>query len=353
MPLSQNTIQSYLLALLAIDSPTGRTQRAAAWVAAQLEDLGLMVETTRRGAVKAVLPATEPSGAPALAMAAHLDTLGAMVIGHWPSGRALMTPLGSLSARMVEGARVRLETRAGKLVPGTVMPSKASGHRFGAEVESQPVSWDNLELRLDLACDWQADAEALRQVAQVGDYVFFDPQPELSDDGLIKARFIDNQAGAAILLALAQALTGDPQPRSRDLHLLFSVTEEIGTGGAHLLTDDISELIAVDIAVNAPGQSSSAMGATLVHKDRGGPYDFDLTSALTALCEQLELEHSHDVFRHYFSDTQPATAAGYDCRMALVCYACEATHGHERSHFASMQAVAQLLLAAAKAPTLG
>lgn len=347
MALDQETIKAHLLDLLAIDSPTGRTQRAAAWIVDQFDKLGVKAETTRRGAVRAVLPATKPSGAPALAMAAHLDTLGAMVIGHWPNGRAVMTPLGSLSARMVEGARVRLERRNGDLVPGTVLPTKASGHRFGLDVEKQPVSWDNLELRLDVMEDWHGDESGLKEVAQIGDYVFFDPEPELTADGIIKARFIDNQAGAAILLALAETLLADNAPRARDLHLVFSVTEEIGTGGAHLLTPEVSDLIAVDIAVNAPGQNSSAMGATLVHKDKGGPYDFDLTRRLTRLCEQGEIEHRHDVFRHYFSDTQPATAAGYDCRMALVCYACEATHGHERSHLASMQAVAEVLHAAA------
>ncbi len=352
MALDQETIKNHLLNLLAIDSPTGRTQRAATWIVEQFERLGIAVETTRRGAVRAVLPATNPQGRPALAMAAHLDTLGAMVIGHWPNGRALMTPLGSLSARMVEGARVRLETRGGALVAGTVLPIKASGHRFGLEVEQQPVSWDNLELRLDITADWQGDTQAVRETAQVGDYVFFDTEPSLTADGLIKARFIDNQAGAAILLALAETLIANETPRERDLHLLFSVTEEIGTGGAHLLLPEIGDLIAVDIAVNAPGQNSSAMGATLVHKDKGGPYDFDLTRRLTGLCEQANIEHRHDVFRHYFSDTQPATAAGFDCRMALVCYACEATHGHERSHFASMEAVAKLLHAAALQPQL-
>lgn len=354
MNLSQDRIQSLLLELLQIDSPTGRCQAKAQWVAAQLRGLGVATEVTRRGAVRAVLPATAGSKtAEPLAMAAHLDTLGAMVTGHHANGRARMMPLGGLSARVVEGARVRLEQRDGHLIAGTVMPLKASGHRFGAELEQQAVSWDNLELRLDIMADWQGDAAAVKQAARIGDYVFFDPEPQCSDDGLIKARFIDNQAGTAILLALAELLVGDPEPRARDLHLLFSVSEEVGSGGAHLLAPDVSELIAVDIAVNAPDQGSSAMGVTLVHKDKGGPYDFALTRALAALAEAEALTMSDDVFRFYFSDTQPATLAGNDCRMALVCYACEATHGHERSHIASILETGKLLLAAAKAPRLG
>ena len=352
MGLSQDRLQTLLLALLAIDSPTGRSQAKAAWVAAHLRGLGLATQMTRRGAVKAVLPATGPKTGEPLAMAAHLDTLGAMVTGHHANGRARMTALGGLSARVVEGARVRLERRDGSLVPGTVMPLKASGHRFGAELESQPVSWDNLELRLDVMADWQADAAWLKALAKVGDYVFFDPEPQVTGDGLIKARFIDNQAGTAILLALAELLVGGPEPRGRDLHLLFSVTEEVGSGGAHLLGPDVAELLAVDIAVNAPDQGSSAMGVTLVHKDKGGPYDFGLTRALSDLCAAEGLSASDDVFRYYFSDTHPASMAGNDCRMALVCYACEATHGHERSHMASILETAKLLLAAAKAPRL-
>lgn len=352
MPLSEHRLRTLLLDLLAIDSPTGRCQAKAAWVAEYLRALGIATEVTRRGAIRALLPATGTKTGPALAMAAHLDTLGAMVTGHHANGRARMTPLGSLSARVVEGARVRLEQRDGQQIAGSVMPLKASGHRFGAELEGQPISWDNLELRLDIMADWCGDTASLKDAAKIGDYVFFDPEPQVFDSGLIKARFIDNQAGTAILLALAEALIADPEPRPRDLYLVFSVTEEVGSGGAHLLTPDVAELIAVDIAVNAPDQGSSAIGVTLVHKDKGGPYDYDLTRALGDIASALDLTISDDVFRYYFSDTFPATQAGFDCRMALVCYACEATHGHERGHMTSILETGRLLLAAAKAAQL-
>ena len=62
-------------ALLAIDSPTGFTGNASAWLKNAFESLGCPVTVTEKGGILADLGG-EGNG---LLLAAHTDTLGAMV----------------------------------------------------------------------------------------------------------------------------------------------------------------------------------------------------------------------------------------------------------------------------------
>ena len=62
--------------LLAIDSPTGFTERAAERVRAELTALGFAPEITRKGGVLVCLNPEQPE-VNALLLEAHTDTLGA------------------------------------------------------------------------------------------------------------------------------------------------------------------------------------------------------------------------------------------------------------------------------------
>jgi len=50
-----------------------------------------------------------------------------------------------------------------------------------------------------------------------------------------------------------------------------------------------------------------------------------------------------DVFRYYRSDSASAIEAGNDTRTALVGFGLDASHGSERTHSASLEAVARLI----------
>ena len=334
-----HTITRHLQALLSIPSPTGMTDAAVDYVANALTTLDLESERTRRGALKAVWRGT--SGGPGRALCVHLDTLGAMVTGIGDNGRPRLAQIGTWAARCAEGARVTVHRAAGEDLRGTILPAKASGHRFGSDVDHQPSEWANLELRLD--SDGNEGIEA-------GDMVSVDPQPEFLDNGYLVSRHLDNKAGVAALLSALEAMHEAGERPSADLHLLFSVTEEVGTGAAHLAGPELSEMVSLDIAVNAPDQSAHERGVTLVAMDAGGPYDRHLTARLRALCEARQIPHAMDVFRHYFSDGRAATLAGADCPTALACFACDGSHGWERSHIDSLTALRDLCRAYATGP---
>jgi putative aminopeptidase FrvX len=108
---------------------------------------------------------------------------------------------------------------------------------------------------------------------------------------------------------------------------------------------DVSELISVDNGTNAEGQNSSDYGVTIAMMDSSGPFDWHLTRHLLGLCRENGIEHARDVFRYYRSDAASALEAGNDIRTALLCFACDASHGWERTHEDSLIALARLLAA--------
>ena len=65
------------VSLLAIDSPTGFTAAAADWVEKAFASLGFAVSRTRKGGVLVDLGGEDDKNG--LMLAAHADTLGAMV----------------------------------------------------------------------------------------------------------------------------------------------------------------------------------------------------------------------------------------------------------------------------------
>ncbi|WP_370867282.1 hypothetical protein [Parvibaculum sp.] len=50
------------------------------------------------------------------------------------------------------------------------------------------------------------------------------------------------------------------------------------------------------------------------------------------------------MFRYYRSDAAAALEAGNDIRTALLCFGLDASHGYERVHLDSLEALARLLV---------
>lgn len=341
-------IQSVLLRLINTPSPSGRTDAVVHVVCQELEALGISFEITRRGAIRANIPGVRYS--PDRAIISHLDTLGCMVKDLKPNGRLELVPIGTWSARMAEGARVTVYADGPRLFRGSILPLKASGHVYNDEIDSQPVGWTHVELRLDEIGHSRADLEALG--IHVGDYVAVDPCPEVTDSGFIISRHLDDKAGVACVLAAARAVTQANVRIPVDCHLLFTISEEVGVGASHILHGDVAEMVSVDNGTLAPGQNTSEFGVTIAMQDSSGPFDWHLTHKLIELCRTHGLDHSRDVFRYYRSDAASALEAGNDIRTALVCFACDGSHGYERTHIRSLQALAELLALYMQSDTL-
>ena len=113
-------------ALLAIDSPSGFTHKAATWVKEAFENLGYSDEITTKGGVLVDLGGE--NAADGLLLAAHADTLGAMVAEVKGNGRLRLTPLGGMRAENAECECARVYTRDGNIFEGTFQIANPSVH---------------------------------------------------------------------------------------------------------------------------------------------------------------------------------------------------------------------------------
>ncbi|MEQ8252081.1 MAG: osmoprotectant NAGGN system M42 family peptidase [Oceanibaculum nanhaiense] len=331
-------LKGILSELLCIPSPSGFTDQVVLFVSRELERLGISYELTRRGAIRADLPGRQYS--PDRAVVSHLDTLGAMVKNLKPNGRLELVMIGHWSSRFAEGARVTLFTDD-SAYRGTILPLKASGHTFNREIDSQPVSWDHVELRIDAQADNRADMEKLG--VNIGDYVAIDPQPEFLETGYIVSRHLDDKAGAATMLAAAKAVIDGKMELPMDCHLLFTISEEVGSGASAVLHGDVAELVSIDNGTTAAGQNSRETGVTIAMKDQTGPFDYHLTHKLIGLAKDHGIPHQRDIFRYYRCDGTSAVEAGNDIRTALLTFGIDASHGYERIHESALENLAELI----------
>jgi len=338
--IDKDYIKNILLELLAIPSPTGFTDQIVHFVGEELQRLKVPFELTRRGSMRATLKGKNSS--PDRAIVAHLDTLGAMVRELKSNGRLAVMMIGHWSPRFAEGARVTIFTDK-KRHRGTILPLKASSHAYNKEIDTQPVSWDNLEIRVDECVQSGEDLEKMG--FNVGDYVAVDTSPEISESGFINARHLDNKAGVACALASIKAIKEFGKKLPVDCHPLFTISEEEGTGASSILHGDVASMVAIDNSTVAPGQNSSEYGVTLAMRDQSGLFDYHLTHKLIGLCEENDILYKRDVFRYYRSDSAAAIEAGNDIRTALICFGLDASHGYERTHINSLEAVTNLICA--------
>jgi peptidase M42 family hydrolase len=338
LPIDDNYILNTLVTLLSIPSPSGYTDRIVHFMGQQLAALGVDFELTRRGAIRATLKGRHSS--PDRAVVAHLDTLGAMVKELKSNGRITVVPIGHWNARFAEGARVTLFADLGTY-RGSLLPLKASGHTFADEVDKQPSSWDNLEMRVDEHCYSLQDL--LKLGIHVGDFIAVDAQADIMENGYIVSRHLDNKAGVAVLLGAVKAIIDSGVKLPVDCHPLFTISEEVGSGASAILHGDVAEMLTLDNGTTAPGQNSSEFGVTICMADMSGPFDYHLSHRMLQICQEYEIRHQRDIFRYYRSDSAAAVEAGNDLRTALATFGVDASHGWERIHWNALESLTHLV----------
>ena len=126
-------------ALLAIDSPSGYTHKAAAWVQKTFADMGFDAKITTKGGV--LIDLGGENSEDGLLLEAHADTLGAMVAQIKGDGRLKLTALGGMRPENAETENVRVYTRDGKVIEGTCQLANASIHVNGSYGDTKR-SWE-------------------------------------------------------------------------------------------------------------------------------------------------------------------------------------------------------------------
>ena len=314
-------------ALLAIDSPSGYTCKAAQWVKDAFEKLGFAAQLTTKGGVLVDLGGQDRENG--LLLAAHADTLGAMVAEIKGDGRLRLTALGGMNANNAEAENVRIYTRDGAVTEGTLQLCNASAH-VNPQYNETKRDWNTVEVVLDAAVTCAEDVRKLG--IQVGDIVCFDPRTRRTETGYLKSRFLDDKLSVGILLGFAKYLAEESVTLSRRTYVHVTVYEEVGHGGSGSVPQGVTEAISVDMGCVGTGLGCTERQVSICAKDSGGPYSYEVVGKLLAAAKATGADYAVDVYPMYGSDVEATLRSGYDIRHGLIGPGVYASHGYERSH---------------------
>lgn len=332
----KNIAAKYVETLCNIPSPTGYTKDVCLKLISILQEMGYNPTQSIKGSVLADLGG---EGDP-LVLAAHVDTLGAMVRSIKPNGALRFTKIGGYPENNIENETCVVHTRNGKKYKGTFYLTCPSVHVYD-NVSTSARNDTTVEVILDEVVKSKEDTEALG--IKVGDFISIDARTVLTESGFIKSRHLDDKASAGILLALAEWIKKDNITLTRKVCILFTTYEEVGHGGASGIPVDTSEMISVDMGALGDDLSCDEFKVSICAKDSGGPYDYDVTSNLINIAESNKIAHAIDIYPRYGSDVEAALSAGLDIKHGLIGPGVFASHGYERTHSDALYATLQLL----------
>lgn len=313
--------------LLAIDSPSGYTKKAAEWVKEQFAALGFDAQITTKGGVMVDFGGKDSEDG--LLLEAHVDTLGGMVAEVKGNGRLRITNLGGMNANNAEAENVRVYTREGKVYEGTLQLVNPSIH-VNKDYSDTKRSFDSTEVVLDE--DVRSKADTKRLGIDTGDIVCFEPRTRVTETGYIKSRFLDDKLSVGILLGFAKYVADEKKELPRRTYAHITVYEEVGHGGSASVPAGVTEAISVDMGCVGDGLECTERQVSICVKDGGGPYSYEVVDKLVKAAKATGADYALDVYPYYGSDVEATLRAGFDIRHGLIGAGVYASHGYERSH---------------------
>ena len=323
--------------LISVDSTTGQYEQMQTVICDILDEMGYPWQTLRKGGIIADMGGEGD----ALAVTAHLDTIGLMVRHINADGTLNVCPVGGLYPFYCVAENVRIHTRSGKIVTGTVCRIPNSIHVTEEELrQTLPDFRTNVCVVVDEPVTCAADARVLG--IETGDMIALEPRFTRSG-GYWKSRFIDAKACAAVLLTFMKAVKDSGLVPNRKIYVYFAVYEEVGHGTVWL-PEDVRDILAVDIAPTGPDQNSDERKVSIFAKDSRFPYHYGMTRELQDAAQEAGVAYVMDIFTpHYGTDCDGAILAGHDLRHAAIGPGTANSHGYERTHIDGLRATYELL----------
>lgn len=313
--------------ILAVPSPSGYTQDAAAWLMKELKDMGYEPNQTIKGGVTVELGGKDENNA--LLLSAHMDTLGGMVREVKSNGRLKITPVGGFSPCNGEAENCIIQTKFSGRYEGTLQLINASIH-VNDDYKKKERTFDSTEVVIDEDVSDAEDVQALG--IQAGDFVFFDPRTRVTESGYIKSRFLDDKLSCGMLLGYAKFLKDNDIVPARRVYLHFTCFEEVGYGANAYCPDGVTEAICVDMGCVGEGLTCTERMVSICAKDSSGPYHYETVKGLEEAAIRCKADYAVDIYPHYVSDVAATLAAGFDIRHGCIGAGVYASHGYERSH---------------------
>lgn len=334
----KETFFKFAKELFAIDSPTGYTHHAIAWLKEEAEKLGYKSWINAKGNLYIEVEGEDNTYTKGLC--AHADTLGLMVRSIKGDGKLSFTVLGGPLLPTYDGEYCRVYTREGKVYTGTILSTSPSVHVY-PDARSSSRECEHMEVRLDEIVKTAEDTKKLGIMN--GDFIAVDPKTTMTESGFIKSRFLDDKISVACLFQVLKELKEkNLKPKHRTI-VMITVYEEVGHGNSWI-PSDVKELLAVDMGCIGLDLSCTEYDVSICAKDSSGPYDYHMTSELINIAKTKNLNHAVDIYPMYGSDVSAALRGGHDIKGALIGPGVHASHGMERTHYEGCNATIELIL---------
>lgn len=166
-------------------------------------------------------------------IAAHMDEVGFMVVGHDSNGLLIVKAVGGIDAKLLPALRVKVGTDQ---IPGVFVwtPIHLNGNENVVSIN---------DMRIDIGV---TSKDAAKDAAPIGTSVIFDSRFVELSDTIVRCKALDDRAGCSELIDLCQ---GERLPF--DLHACFTVQEEVGLRGALVLAETIEPDFAIVLEATA------------------------------------------------------------------------------------------------------
>ena len=218
-------------------------------------------------------------------LAAHMDEIGLMVIGHGDKGMLKIRAVGGIDARMLPGTLLAVGPEC---VPGVIGIKPIHLTESGEMEKVSKVE----DLVVDIGAKGKSEAE---EAAPLGTYATFATRyRELGPT--VTGKAFDDRAGCAVLVELLRG-----EPFEFDLHAVFTVQEEVGLRGARVaayaVDPDCAFALEGTIADDSPKEKDGSpttklgKGPAITVMDRSFIADRRLVRLLTDTADELDIPH--------------------------------------------------------------
>lgn len=324
--------------IINVPSPVGYYVELNPVLEEMAQELGLSVARDNRSTTYITVPGKNSEKT--IMVGAHADTLGMMVYKIEKDGKLRVRQLGGCNFNNLESETVYVHTRDGRKYSGLFACQSHSVHVF-EDARSLERNESTMMIILDQDISSKEEVQALG--ISNGDFVSIDPRMQLTENGYLKSRFIDDKGAIACVFSVLKYLKENNLQPVHNIIFAIPYNEEIGFGGTYI-PDGVSEYLAIDIGLIGPDLEGNEHSVSICAKDNASPYDYTLTNRLVECAKATATKYALDVFYRYGTDANAAMRAGNNLRAAAFGMAVYCSHGMERTHLDGMIGTANILL---------
>lgn len=324
--------------IINVPSPVGYYVELNPVLEEMVQELGLSVTRDNRSTTYIHIPGKNPQKT--IMVGAHADTLGMMIYKIEKDGKLRVRQLGGCNFNNLEGETVYVHTRDGRKYSGLFACQSHSVHTF-EDARSLERNESTMIILLDENISTKEEVQALG--ISNGDFVSIDPRMQLTKNGYLKSRFIDDKGAVACVFSTLKYFKENNLQPACNVVFAIPYNEEIGFGGTYI-PEGISEYLAIDIGLIGPDLEGNEHSVSICAKDNAAPYDYELTNRLVECAKNTNTPYALDIFYRYGTDGNAAMRAGNNLRAAAFGMAVYCSHGMERTHLDGLIGTVNILL---------